>query len=195
MSPHIDDLPADMLDAVAPMIGERIPLVLWPRVLPPGASVEITESFRVFGLTPDQVRRRDAGDDLRELAGETDRVHHQVAIEEKPELFARSAFDAAGAQRWTVVEVTRSPVAEKIDAAISWIDANLPGDVLVRLLIAPAYHLHAFWLLDDHDESFVVVVDVARPLQGLGGPPPYPAAQFLAALREVKPVTGIRVPP
>jgi hypothetical protein len=45
-----------------------------------------------------------------------------------------------------VVEIAKSPIAEKIDEAVEWIDQNAKGDPLVRLLMIPSYFLTAFWL-------------------------------------------------
>jgi hypothetical protein len=189
MSPHPDRLPPELLDGVAREIGLRIPLVLHHRPPEPGASARITESFRVFRLTAARIRDSSTTD-LRELAAETGRFHHQVEVDGKPVVFARSTPGPGP----TAIEVAASPLATEFDRAIRWIDENVRDDVLVRILEAPAYHLLAFWLLPPEGATSVVVVDKARRLESKS-PRRMTAAESLRILRAAQPVMGVRVPP
>ena len=185
---HTDPVPPGLLDDVAAQIGARIPLLLAERPPGPGQPVEITETFEVVGLSPGRVQA--GSDDLRTLVEPTDRRHHQVAIGGTPTLYAWSAPRDGGAPGSEVVELAASPLAAELDRAITVIDA-LPGDYLVRLLVAPAYHLYAFLLLGDQGETRVVVVRTARRLAGLQRFQPHDDRDFLAALRQVRPVVGM----
>jgi hypothetical protein len=185
---HTDQVPPGLLDDVAAQIGARIPLLLAERPPAPGEQVEITETFEVVGLSPDRVQA--GSDDLRTLVEPTDRRHHQVAIGGTPTLYAWSAPRDGGAPGSEVVELAASPLAAELDRAITVIDA-LPADYLVRLLVAPAYHLYAFLLLGDQGETRVVVVRTARRLAGLQRFQPHDDRDFLAALRQVRPVVGM----
>jgi hypothetical protein len=191
--PHADAVPPGVLDDVAAQISARIPLLLSARPPAPGDRVEITESLQVFHLSAERVRTS-SSNDLLALAEPTEDLHHQIAINGAPELFARSAPREAGAPGRTVVEVTASPLAAEIARGIEWIDANVPQDYLVKLLVAPGYHLHALWLLPDQGETFVLVVHAARRLEDLVRYRLYSATDFLAQVRQVQPVTGIHLP-
>lgn len=181
---HTDRVPDRLLDDIAVQIGARVPLLLAEHPIGPDDPVEITETFEVLQLSPDQVRAG-SPDDLRGLVGTTH--HHQVAVAGRPALYARSA-PRDGRAGWTVVELAASPLAAELDRAITVIDA-MPADDLVRLLVAPAYHLHAFLLLGT--ETRVVVVRAARRLADLPRLHPFGGSAFLATLRAVRPIVGM----
>jgi hypothetical protein len=190
--PHADAVPSGVLDDVAAQIGARLSLLLSARPLAPGDRVTITESFQIFHLSAERVRTS-SSNDLRALAEPTEDLHHQVAINGAPELFARSSPQGSAAPGRAVVEVTASPLAAEIARGIEWIDANVPQDYLVKLLVAPGYHLHALWLLPDDGETLVVVVHAARRLEDLAKHRLHPATDFLGRLRQVQPVTGMHL--
>ena len=189
MAPRADDLPDRVLDVVAAEIGPRLPRLFNPRSVP-AATVAVTESFQVWGLGSDRVRD-DGTDDLRELVVDTGRWHHQIAVGGAPELYARSLPGSPPGR--TVREVAHSAIAARLDRAISRIDADsdLAGqDLVVRVLVASDYHLHAFWLLDQSGASQVLVVAADEhidfdPTVLVAG------AEFVDRLRRAEPVLGI----
>jgi hypothetical protein len=184
--PHTDRISDAALDDVAQEVGKRLPRLLGS-ALPPTTAVTITASFAVWNLSSDRVEAG-VSDDLDALAARTGRVHHQIAVDGQPLLYARSVLDH---DTRTVEEVTVSPTAKRIDAAIDWIDANVPEDDLARLLEAPAYHLLAIWLVGDGGKGRVLVVEAASRLADLVGLQLRPESELLRRLRAIEPVGGI----
>lgn len=178
--PHTEPIPDPALDVVANEVAVRLPRLL---------GVAITSSFEVWRLSAGRISQSPSGD-LEALAEPTGRWHHQIALDGQPELYARSV-PAPEAQRWTVGEVTRSPTAKRIDAAIDWIDAYVREDDLARLLEAPAYQLLAIWLVGDRGQGRVLVVEAASRLAGLVAQQLRQESELLRRLRAVEPIVGI----
>src|SRR4051794_21164320 len=133
---HSDTPPPEALKALAGQLTRRVA----PGRVPPGAravfrpplAAELTEHFTVWALSVDALQR--PGDKLADLATQTDRWHHQLRVDGKSESFARSKPGVAGGD-WELMEVFRTEVAAAIDRGITWIDDNVRGDPLVRLLV------------------------------------------------------------
>src|SRR5262245_20890226 len=140
---HADALPQGVIDNVASQVGAEAGKGLGAAVLQ-SKTMELTESFSLWALGADVVAKTYA--DLAQLARQTGRWHHQIKIDGKAQAFARSMPLGPDAANWSLRELFRSEIAGKIDEAIAWVDTNVTGDPLVRLLVAPAYQLHAFWL-------------------------------------------------
>jgi hypothetical protein len=58
-----------------------------------------------------------------------------------------------------VEELFVSPIAQRIDEAVAWVDDNAGAEDHVRLLLVPASHLHTFWLESEELRSRFVVID------------------------------------
>lgn len=184
---HADNLPKDVIDAVAAQIGANAGRAFGPNMLQ-AKSVELTESFAIWALGADAITK--SGTDLSLLAHQTGRWHHQIKLDGKPELFARSMPLGPEAANWSVREMFASSVAKKIDDAIDWVDRNVKIDPLVRLLIVPAYHLHAFWLKEG-EGSQVLVVDMPQTYTKLQGARLYTAKEFLDTLAQEQHIVGL----
>ena len=184
---HADTLPNDVIDTVAAQIGAGAAMSLGAAVLQK-KSVELTESFAVWALGADAVPK--SGTDLTQLARQTGRWHHQIKLDGKAESFARSMPLGPNAANWSVREMFESEIAKKIDDGIEWVDRNVKGDPLVRLLIVPAYHVHAFWLKEG-DASQVLVVDMPQGFTKLQTGKLYTAKEFLEALAQEQHIVGI----
>jgi hypothetical protein len=149
--------------------------------------IELAETFELWVLDLEAIRQKKGG--LPQLARPTGRWHHQIRRGDTPALFARSAEIGTPAA-WKVTEMFESELAAKIDRAISWIDGNVPGNPLARLLVVPAYQLNAMWLLEDK-KSLVYVIDCPTRLHSL-----HPGdffeneTQFVTLLRKEEPVVG-----
>lgn len=183
---HTDALPNDVLDAVAAHIGAEAGGSFGAGVLQ--KKMELMESFAVWSLGADAVTK--SGVDLSQLAQQTGRWHHQINIDGKAEAFARSMSLGPDAASWSVREMFESEIAKKIDDAIEWVDQNVEGDPLVRLLVIPAYHVHAFWLKEG-DASQVLVVDMPQGFTQLQSGTLYSSAEFLEALAKEQHIVGI----
>jgi hypothetical protein len=123
------------------------------------------------------------GPSLVGLARRTGRWHHQVKIDDRAVAFARSTEPEASGARLRGLFV--SPLALKVDEAITWIDererrasagARASGgtraagvgrgagaDPLVRLLVVLSHQVHAFWLLEEASGSSGVLIIDAPP--------------------------------
>lgn len=73
--------------------------------------------------------------------------------------------------------------------AITSLDEADPGPYDVRLIIAPAYQLHAFWLVGSRDERIMIVsagLEIALPSRTLLSVP-----DFLKELQNTQYIAGI----
>ena len=84
-----------------------------------------------------------------------------------------------------------SGLAAKIDEAIHRIDQTFLDDSVARLLIVPAYHIHAIWCVNDRtglQRVFVVDAPMSRRIRAGDD---YSSKDFLIALRRERPIAGI----
>lgn len=182
---HRQDFPQAALRAIARQIAERRPVAALG-LAPPGAALQIAESFPVWMLQFDPAIPVDT--DLHKITKETGHWQHQVRNDTGTKQIARSITPSAGAPEQTrLVELSTTPIAEKIDAAIKWIDDHVPGDPLARILAVPALHVTTFWLEENHTHQIVLV---SRPeaFDNLRYNHLYPAAEFLRELYRHKPL-------
>jgi hypothetical protein len=185
---YTDTLPNDVIDHVASEIGIKAGQFL-VETIHAEQTLELSESFPVWTLGADAVTKPDM--DLSQLAGQTGRWHHQIKIDGKPEVFARSMPLGPNAADWSVREVFTSQIAKKLDEAIDWVDRNVQGDPLVRLVIAPAWHLHTLWLVED-GKSHILVVDMPSSYTKLQYGNLYTSKEFLEALAQEQHIIGIQ---
>jgi hypothetical protein len=185
---HAEALPEEVLDKVLEQVGVLLRGAFDSEQLS-GAEVGLGETFDVWVLEADAVIR--PTDDLRLLANPTGRWHHQVSVNGVVEAFARSVPLGATPDSWRVVEVFKSPLASKIDKAIVRVDdLHIVGDPLARLLIVPAYQVHAFWLLNDKNVEQVLVIDRPEQFIHLHADQLLSYHEFLEALRREQHIIG-----
>lgn len=183
---HTDTLPNDVLDAVASKVGA--PLAEFGAVATQGqAAAELGETFSVWSLAPTAILTPDA--DFQKLVAQTGRWHHQIKISGKAAAFARSTPLGADANSWDLTQLFQSDISEKIDKAVDWVDHSIKGDPVVRLLIAPSYYLHAFWL-SEGNKSQIYVIDVPTSLTHVQAGTLYSTKDFLEKLAQEQPETG-----
>jgi hypothetical protein len=195
---HAPEIPAAALASIARQIGSRLPR-------PPAAPgrfaaaeappAEIGESFPVYMLGVDAIRDRHKG--LVKIARPTGVWHHQIRYGAQALDIASSLGPPPGAAAapgaapdWQVQEVVQSPAAPRIDAAIAWIDKNVPGDPVANLLVVPAFYLTAFWLHDPNSDN-VVIADMPPRLGALQPLTLYSSEEFLGRLADLKPLSGV----
>jgi hypothetical protein len=146
---------------------------------------ELGESLAVCTLTAQQVLHPPA--DFAEIARPSGTWHHQVHTAGGVTHAARSQVGGIRGDDQHVTQMFQSPIAEKIDAAITWLDRKLArSSATVRLLIAPAYYLHALLIVRGRDYS-VVVADQPATFTQLEPKTIYPMAEFLAKLGRERP--------
>ena len=151
---HVDRLSEKVLEMLTGQLGESLGQLLESSIRDVNKA-DLAESFSVWMVGLDKLVEDST--DLRELATQTGRWHHQIRVDEQAEAFARSRPLGADPLSWRITEVFQSELAKRIDTSITWVDMNLEGDPLVRLLVVPAYHLTAFWLVDDADSQVIII--------------------------------------
>ena len=192
---HAQPLPSAALEHIARQIGERLAAPLpttvanvHPAMPAPGAALSIAESFPIWSLGADAVRRYDEPFGL--LARQTGVWHHQLRQGPGAAHIAKSVSKGPDPNDWHVVELAASPLGDKMEKAIEWIDGNVGGDPLARLLAAPAYFVTAFWL-EEAGRDDIVVVDMPPSFTRLRYERIYPAREFLQLLSQEERVQGV----
>jgi hypothetical protein len=190
-----DPIPDATLRSVAAQLGEMLaaPAAAAAGALGRPARPELTESLAVCFLTAEQVTSPPA--DLAALARPSGTWHHQVRTAAGPTHLARSSPQAFAADELRVDQWLESPVAAKLDDALAWVDRRHPDDATtVRLLVAPAYYLHALLIVRGRNFS-AVLVDKPDGLARLEYEREYPLRDFLRRLAR-EPMSGsLTVPP
>jgi len=183
----------------------------------PGAAPELSETFALCILGQDAIEAPAPGgapaQGLEERVIQTDQRHHQIRMGGQAAAFARSTaanssptvlkdsngnnfVNPPGAGGPEVMALFTSELAEQIDRGVDWIDQNVAGDPLVRLLVVPAYYVHALWLTEDGRDQ-VLVVDRPDSLTALNYQTLYDGADFLTLLAQHGPIQGLpdQLPP
>jgi len=193
---HTDEFPQYATAAIARQVGERLSSIAPSQALfalPGAPPPQLGETFSVWVLGLDAVSHPNISDtDIHELMVATGRWHHQVRYEGQAQAFARSVSDdSPGSEGFLVTQLFASHIAQKIDKAIDWVDQNVSGDPLVRLVIIPAFHLHAFWLMERKRESQILVIDMPHSFKHLSYKTLYPTKEFLTLLSRESHVQGL----
>jgi hypothetical protein len=189
---HFKNLPDDVLAQLQNKVG----LSLSRTTDALGAiSPTLHESVDVWDLPANAVVG--STNDLNILAKPLGQWHLQIKSDTTPIAYARSSTVGSAATDWSVDGIFQSELAQEFDEAIGWIDNNFPGEnFLVRLLVIPAYQVHALWLIneDDPKDQQIVVIDAPKEY-GFHLPPNIDNAEeigaFLNHLRSVKHAEGI----
>lgn len=179
------------LHGVTEQLGEHLHHLGDPDLLK-AKSVELCETFEMWKLGAKALASgAQSGSDLAQLARPTRNLHHQIKHDGEAKSFASSAGDS---KNRTLAGWTISPLAKKIDQAVRWIDhqVEIGGDPLVRLLVVPSYHVHAFWLVGEAgSEDRAVVIDAPAQYKGLPRMKLLTSREFLAALVSERQAIGI----
>jgi hypothetical protein len=181
-----DRLPDDTLKAIAaqlPTFTARGPF-LPKNVAAPAEPDEIGESFAVCQLDVSQVRKPPK--DLSKLTTPSGFWHHQLRTAGVATHTAVSTKQGFG-DGHEVQQMFASPVAAKIDEAVAWVDKNVTGKATVRLLVAPAYYVHALLVIADDGSMSAVLADQPAGFTQLELEKRYPLAEFLKLLAKEKP--------
>lgn len=157
---------------------------------------EVGETLKVWTLGTDDVERfKQAGSDLKELAHETERWHHQVKFAGIAKAFARTMqLDESDAD-WSVRELFVSPLAALINSAITLADKEVDDNKKVHLLSVPAYQVQALWFVDkvpDGEESQVLIVSAPEHFAELQPGRFLSSHEFLNALANESFIVGLR---
>lgn len=135
----------------------------------PASRLELAETLPRFAMVAEQLRP----------AG----LWHQLFADGQAAAFAVSELDASGSIQ--VMAVGNGPVVEELDAAIEWVDANVPNVQDVRLVYIPRMNAVVLWLQDDSGEKIVVVSDTDK-LLGLAPRRVWSVPELHAACRSAR---------
>lgn len=187
-----DKLPADTLKSIAAQLPSFAGRGSMTGLTAAAAAVaepdEVGESFAICVLDVAQVKK--PPQDLAKLAKPSGYWHHQLRIGGIATHTAVSTKEGFG-DGHEVQQMFATPVAGKIDAAIRWVDKNVTGKATVRLLIAPAYLLHALLILATDGSLSAVLADQPTGFTQLELEKRYPLAEFLKSLAKETPAGTI----
>jgi hypothetical protein len=151
-------LPPEVLRVVANQIGERLGVfqedsisshLLMTEEGEITHEVDLGESFEVWTLPAEALDEFENDLDLPQIARSTGYWHHQIRSDKKALSFARSKPLGSDPESWSLRELFVSPLAEKVERAIDWIEEMAPEDVEVRYLSVPQFQVEAFWHISD----------------------------------------------
>lgn len=200
---HTDTVPPDVQTAIASQIGDFISTGAEKAFLvAESVPVNFGETFSVWKFKPyaiAQLREGAETGDLKDSVVRKPQWHHQVKFDGEGKAFARSMYPEADPADVKLCHLNVSEFAEALDAAIHSIDDNSlhdpwldNRDPVVRLLEIPSYHVDVLWLFDEHtQESRVLVLDAPQRYIRLVRDRLLPASEFLQALVEAEPLTGV----
>jgi hypothetical protein len=186
--PTTDRLSDDALDSIAGQLGEFLAGGFTTAAAGPGFPTEVGESFAMCSVTLQQVRRPPA--DLRVLARPSGYWHHQLRTNGVVTHTAVSTKPGFGPVH-EVEQVFASPLAGRIDAAITWVDKHVKGKGTVRLLVIPAYLTHGLLVVRPDDTLEAVLVDQPEQYSHLHHETAYPLADFLKRLAKETPAESL----
>jgi hypothetical protein len=194
---HTDPISDQCLNVLAADIGQHIGSALPPSNRP--QQIQLAENLRVCFLTAEEVTSAaNTGKDLRMVAQETNRFHHQIRFDSRAVAYARSVQTTTpqGKLTWSVREFAVAPLAEDIEQALLIAEPRLLEEsTLVRLLAVPAYGVHALWLINQRHRDQVVLVDTPSRFRWLTAFQIVESPEFLAALSKETQVVGIHLTP
>jgi hypothetical protein len=181
----VQQLPEKVLEAIAEQIGMRLSESA-ERAIASGEPLELGESFPIWMIGLSSLME----EAIEASAVHTGYWHHQIRHGQRVAEFAKSRPLGPGTADWRVEEVVESPIAEKVDRAIQWIDDTVHEDEPVRLLVIPAYFVHAFWIGRGWD-SRLLLIDAPHSLGDLGHDRLYSWPEFRHILLQQPHVVGI----
>jgi hypothetical protein len=156
--------------------------------------IDLGETFAVWVLAPEQIYSgARQGEDLVKLAADTGHWHHQIRFEGKGMAYARSmrGDENEGNESWRLCELGVSVLAEEIQAAAEWSDANMSDDYVMRLLMVPSRQVRAFWFIDEAKQTSSVYIITAPPyFKKLRKKTRMSSSEFLTALASEREISG-----
>jgi hypothetical protein len=181
-----DPLPQSSLTQVARQVGQLLtPPATAAAAMTVPAAPELAESLAICFVGADQVASPPV--DLSVLAQMSGMCHHQIrsAVTTTHSAWSSQAgFDPAALD---VQQVVESPIAARLDRAMAWVDRAVPRDtVTARLLVIPAYYVHALLLIRGKKLT-AVLVDQPAGFKALKYEKEYPLKDFLRRLAREQP--------
>lgn len=192
---HFKNLPAE----IESVIQEKMGQLTSPLIESLGGSpmvITLHETVDIWLLPANMITQ--PTDSIRELAKPTGQYHHQLKASSVPIAYGRTRALGTDPADWSVEGVFHSTdFAQQFELTINEIDnAGLSDNLQARLLSVPAYHLHAFWLIDstapeDDSRQLIVVIEAPSEYGFELRTKHYTPTEFLNKLRQVRHVQGL----
>ena len=154
----------------------------------------LAETFDIYVLGANLIDPAiDSGEDLSKFAQSTRRAHHQIKVDNEAVGYARSLI---GRQPPKVSQLFVSNLAKAYDQSIKLLEKyedehKDEKERLVRVLLVPAYQVHAFWLFAENQKSELLVIDAPAELKDLQTDRLLSSDYFLRAFKGIKPTAGL----
>jgi len=184
-----DFIPEDALQSIARQIGFEITSLAEPEFLS-SIEIELAETLQFWVLSAEP-GEQGIGNSLAHLLQPTGRWHHQIKFNGAAAAFARSSEPDEDSDQWVLCELFISPFAERIARGIDQIEHLESNNSIVRLFIAPAYKIHALWLVNQDETSQVLVIDRPEEFIELPTNRLVDSRNFLAAVSSLHDIVGI----
>ncbi len=185
---NADPLSAKAIQSVATQLSNFLPSpksTVLGMASAPLKQPAVAESLAVCYLTVQQVTK--PPENLKSLVAPSGMWCHQVRTASGATHLAMSQSHAFGSDELEVQQLGESPVAAKLDDAITWLETTVPDDnVTVRLLIAPAYFVYALAIIRPKKIT-VMLVDQPDGTTTLQPEREYPIKDFLKRLAKASP--------
>ncbi len=193
---HTDTLPDNAIDIIAPLIGERLnPLIRKDFLPPPGGALpeaEIKETLSIWTFKCSVYSLKLDSGSFGNYVKPLNHWHHQISIDDSDISFAetRPPNDDKSSD-WSVLRVSsNSQVSRAISKATDWVDRNVLGDPVVRLLLIPEFHMHTFWLNENSRNNILLVKSPEQYLDYLKYGTLYSSQEFIKILRKLPSAQG-----
>ena len=173
-------IPELALNAIAEQVGRLFPLIGggWD---PPRQVPKPDQTYQVWFLPADAIAAGTT--DFLARAQNTERWHCQIWWDSKPMFVARFIVRNGDTSDLDLRQVLVSEYANSIDEAIRWVDTNVEGNPLIRILDIPALYITALWLIEE-DENRLVIARISGQPHVMKRLEPYAARDFLAAVQQ-----------
>lgn len=173
-------IPEVALNAIAEQVGRFFPLIGggWD---PPRQVPKPDQTYQVWFLPADAIAAGTT--DFLARAQNTERWHCQIWWDSKPMFVARFIVRNGDTSDLELRQVLINEYANSIDEAIRWVDTNVEGNPLIRILDIPSCYITALWLIDG-DENRLVIARLPPGPQVLKRLEVYSARAFLTKVRQ-----------
>ena len=173
-------IPEVALNAISERVSQLFPSIGggWYQ---PRQEAKPAQTFQVWFLPLDALVP--GNDNFLGDAENTERWHAQIWRDGKPTFVARFIVRNGDTSDLDLRQVLVSEYANSIDEAIRWVDTNVEGSPLIRILDIPALYITALWLIEA-DENRLVIARISGHPHVMKRLEPYAARDFLAAVQQ-----------
>lgn len=178
-----DPLKDEVLDAIAVLIGQRLRDDAIPKM---SKQLVLAETIAIAEIP------------LHATEGKQTRPafhshwFHQLKSGNKYVGYVISTPIGPAETDWMVEGIYKADLSNQVATAVRWVDKNVEGDGIVRLLVEPRHHLHAL-IITNSDQVRAVVAHLPRRIGTLRKRAVYSWTDLFAQLSKNAPVRGVEV--